>query len=75
MCRTRWPDKALEEVIPVSILAGPWTLRQSLALYDIFRAETDLQEHGMAWETPTVTEIAVGLEVTAYVSDDEEVLP
>ncbi len=28
----------------------------------------------MAWETPTVTEIAVGLEVTSYVSADDEVL-
>jgi coenzyme PQQ precursor peptide PqqA len=33
------------------------------------------EEHGMAWETPTVIEIAVGLEVTAYVSDEDEVLP
>jgi coenzyme PQQ precursor peptide PqqA len=29
----------------------------------------------MAWETPIVTEIAVGLEVTAYVSDEDEVVP
>jgi coenzyme PQQ precursor peptide PqqA len=29
----------------------------------------------MAWETPIITEIAVGLEVTAYVSDEDEVLP
>ena len=28
----------------------------------------------MAWETPVVEEIAVGLEVTAYVSADEDVL-
>ena len=26
----------------------------------------------MAWETPVVEEIAVGLEVTAYVSAEEE---
>jgi coenzyme PQQ precursor peptide PqqA len=26
----------------------------------------------MAWETPVVEEIAVGLEVTAYVSADED---
>lgn len=29
----------------------------------------------MAWETPIVTEIVVGLEVTSYVSGDDEVLP
>ena len=29
----------------------------------------------MAWETPTVIEIAVGLEVTAYVSGEDEVQP
>ena len=29
----------------------------------------------MAWETPIITEIAVGLEVTAYVSDQDEVVP
>jgi coenzyme PQQ precursor peptide PqqA len=28
----------------------------------------------MAWETPIVTEIAVGLEVTSYVSGEDEVL-
>ncbi|HKG84903.1 MAG TPA: pyrroloquinoline quinone precursor peptide PqqA [Beijerinckiaceae bacterium] len=28
----------------------------------------------MAWETPIVTEIAVGMEVTSYVSDEDEVL-
>jgi coenzyme PQQ precursor peptide PqqA len=28
----------------------------------------------MAWETPTVTEIAVGMEVTSYVSGEDEVL-
>jgi coenzyme PQQ precursor peptide PqqA len=28
----------------------------------------------MTWETPVVREIAVGLEVTAYVSDEDEVL-
>jgi coenzyme PQQ precursor peptide PqqA len=28
----------------------------------------------MAWETPLVTEIAVGLEVTAYVSAEDEIL-
>jgi coenzyme PQQ precursor peptide PqqA len=25
----------------------------------------------MAWETPVVTEVAVGLEVTSYISGDE----
>ncbi|HKH34267.1 MAG TPA: pyrroloquinoline quinone precursor peptide PqqA [Beijerinckiaceae bacterium] len=29
----------------------------------------------MAWETPIVTEIAVGMEVTSYVSGEDEVLP
>src|SRR3954468_5652513 len=29
----------------------------------------------MVWETPVVEEIAVGLEVTAYVSADEDELP
>ncbi|MFL4973684.1 MAG: pyrroloquinoline quinone precursor peptide PqqA [Microvirga sp.] len=29
---------------------------------------------GMAWETPIVTEIAVGMEVTSYVSGEDEVL-
>jgi coenzyme PQQ precursor peptide PqqA len=29
----------------------------------------------MAWETPIVTEIAVGMEVTSYVSSEDEVLP
>jgi coenzyme PQQ precursor peptide PqqA len=29
------------------------------------------KEVRMAWETPIVTEIAVGMEVTAYVSEDE----
>jgi coenzyme PQQ precursor peptide PqqA len=28
----------------------------------------------MAWETPVVEELAVGLEVTAYVSADEDEL-
>ncbi|HEX8165596.1 MAG TPA: pyrroloquinoline quinone precursor peptide PqqA [Beijerinckiaceae bacterium] len=28
----------------------------------------------MAWETPTVTEIAVGMEVTSYVSGEDEVI-
>ena len=28
----------------------------------------------MAWETPVVPEIAVGLEVTSYVSGEDEVL-
>jgi coenzyme PQQ precursor peptide PqqA len=28
----------------------------------------------MAWETPMVTEIAVGLEVTSYVSAEDEIL-
>ncbi len=32
------------------------------------------EEAGMAWETPTVTEVAVGLEVTSYVSGEDEVL-
>jgi coenzyme PQQ precursor peptide PqqA len=29
----------------------------------------------MAWETPVVTEISVGMEVTSYVSGEDEVLP
>jgi coenzyme PQQ precursor peptide PqqA len=29
---------------------------------------------GMAWETPIVTEIAVGMEVTSYMSGEDEVL-
>ena len=29
---------------------------------------------GMVWETPIVTEIAVGMEVTSYVSGEDEVL-
>ena len=29
----------------------------------------------MVWETPVIEEIAVGLEVTAYVSADEDELP
>ena len=33
------------------------------------------EEQEMAWETPTVAEIAVGLEVTAYVSGEDEVVP
>jgi len=28
----------------------------------------------MAWETPTVTETSVGLEVTSYFSGEDEVL-
>lgn len=28
----------------------------------------------MDWETPVVTEIAVGLEVTSYLSGDDELL-
>ena len=28
----------------------------------------------MAWETPIVTEIAVGMEVTSYMSGEDEVL-
>lgn len=28
----------------------------------------------MAWETPVVTEIAVGLEVTSYASGEDEVV-
>jgi coenzyme PQQ precursor peptide PqqA len=32
-----------------------------------------IEERLMAWETPIVTEIAVGMEVTSYVED--EVLP
>jgi coenzyme PQQ precursor peptide PqqA len=28
----------------------------------------------MAWETPIVTEIAVGMEVTSYASGEDEVL-
>jgi coenzyme PQQ precursor peptide PqqA len=32
------------------------------------------QEIYMAWETPVVTETAVGLEVTSYVSGEDEVL-
>jgi len=28
----------------------------------------------MAWETPVVTEIAVGLEVTSYLSGEDELL-
>jgi coenzyme PQQ precursor peptide PqqA len=34
-------------------------------------ARFDAEGGKMAWETPIVTEIAVGLEVTAYVSEDE----
>jgi coenzyme PQQ precursor peptide PqqA len=30
---------------------------------------------GMVWETPIVTEIAVGMEVTSYVSGEDEVVP
>ncbi|HVL70730.1 MAG TPA: pyrroloquinoline quinone precursor peptide PqqA [Beijerinckiaceae bacterium] len=29
----------------------------------------------MAWEKPAVCEIAVGLEVTSYLSDEDEVRP
>ena len=29
------------------------------------------KERAMVWETPIVTEVAVGLEVTSYVSGDE----
>jgi coenzyme PQQ precursor peptide PqqA len=29
---------------------------------------------GMAWETPIVIEIAVGMEVTSYMSGEDEVL-
>jgi coenzyme PQQ precursor peptide PqqA len=42
-------------------------------VYDIYGREAE--EQGMAWETPTVTEVAVGMEVTSYVSGEEEVLP
>jgi coenzyme PQQ precursor peptide PqqA len=34
-----------------------------------------IEERLMAWETPIVTEIAVGMEVTSYVSGEDEVLP
>jgi coenzyme PQQ precursor peptide PqqA len=42
---------------------------------DISALRQPIEEHGMAWDTPIVTEIAVGLEVTAYVSGEDEVLP
>jgi coenzyme PQQ precursor peptide PqqA len=29
----------------------------------------------MVWETPVVTEIAVGMEVTSYALNEDEVLP
>jgi coenzyme PQQ precursor peptide PqqA len=29
----------------------------------------------MVWETPILIEIAVGMEVTAYLSSEDEVLP
>jgi coenzyme PQQ precursor peptide PqqA len=33
------------------------------------------EEKLMAWETPIVTEIAVGMEVTSYLPGEDEVLP
>ena len=41
---------------------------------NMVKASTAPEEARMAWETPTVTEIAVGLEVTSYVSGEDEVL-
>ena len=35
---------------------------------------TECRRKSMAWTTPMVTEIAVGLEVTSYVSAEDEIL-
>jgi coenzyme PQQ precursor peptide PqqA len=45
-----------------------------LALVEITKANVAQEEARMAWETPIVTEIAVGMEVTSYVSGEDEVL-
>ena len=59
--------------LPNPNAAHPMTLRDEVAA---LQAEKPYARQGVPhWETPVGTEIAVEMEVTSYVSREDEVLP